>query len=148
MNQPDIHSYLPYGPEFLFIDRMLSHSPNGEIVTEKTFHATAPLLRAHFLGGPAVVPGVLLVEMASQSALFSALLTGKMAAGSRMLIGSIRATFHNQAPGGCVVTARVTVDDPAGGFAYKAELTSNGIVLARVQGIGMALKESVAQSEE
>lgn len=143
MNQPEIRSRLPYGSEFLFIDRVICHFPHGEIVTEKTFHATDPILRAHFVGGPTIVPGVLLVEMASQSALLSALLAGKLAAGSRLVIGSIKATFHHPASGGRVVTARVNVDNPAGGFAFKAELSCEGTVLARVHGIGMAFEASV-----
>ena len=139
MSGPEPGLGLPYGPGFLFVDRVMFHAADGRIVTEKEFRATDPILRAHFDGGPPVVPGVILVEMASQSALLWALRHGRLAPGARLLLGSIKATFLHQAVADCEVTARVTVESPAGGFAFKGELWSDDHNLARVHGLGMAV---------
>ena len=58
---------LPHGPEFRFVDRLLSLTPGKEGVGEYRVRSDEPFLRGHFPGEP-LFPGVLLVEAAAQLA--------------------------------------------------------------------------------
>ena len=58
---------LPHGPEFRFIDRLVSLEPGRMGVGEYAVRGDEPFLRGHFPGQP-LFPGVLLVEAAAQLA--------------------------------------------------------------------------------
>ena len=58
---------LPHGPEFRFVDRLLSLVPGKKGVGEYLFRGNEPWLPGHFPGEP-LLPGVLLVEAAAQLA--------------------------------------------------------------------------------
>ena len=58
---------LPHGPEFRFVDRLLSLTPGKEGVGEYRVRGDEPFLRGHFPREP-LFPGVLLVEAAAQLA--------------------------------------------------------------------------------
>jgi 3-hydroxyacyl-[acyl-carrier-protein] dehydratase len=60
-------SFLPHGPEFRFVDRLLSLTPGKESVGEYRVRGDEPFLRGHFPDEP-IFPGVLLVEAAAQLA--------------------------------------------------------------------------------
>ncbi len=60
-------SRLPHGPEFRFVDHLLSLTPGKEGVAEYCVRGDEPFLRGHFPGEP-IFPGVLLVEAAAQLA--------------------------------------------------------------------------------
>ncbi|HEY2081155.1 MAG TPA: 3-hydroxyacyl-ACP dehydratase FabZ family protein [Verrucomicrobiae bacterium] len=59
--------FLPHGPEFRFIDRLLTLEPGKSGAGEYTVRGGEPFLRGHFPGQP-IFPGVLLVEAAAQLA--------------------------------------------------------------------------------
>jgi 3-hydroxyacyl-[acyl-carrier-protein] dehydratase len=58
---------LPHGPEFRFVDRMLSLTPGREGVGEYTLRGDEYFLRGHLPGEP-IMPGVLMAEAAAQVA--------------------------------------------------------------------------------
>ena len=58
---------LPHGPEFRFVDRLLSLTPGQAGVGEYRVRGDEPFLRGHFPNEP-IFPGVLLVEAAAQLA--------------------------------------------------------------------------------
>jgi 3-hydroxyacyl-[acyl-carrier-protein] dehydratase len=63
----DALKHLPHGPEFRFIDRLLSLTPGKEGAGEYRVRGDEPFLRGHFPGDP-IMPGVLLIEAAAQLA--------------------------------------------------------------------------------
>jgi len=58
---------LPHGPEFRFIDRIVSLIPGRHGTAEYLIRGTEPFLKGHFPGDP-LMPGVLLLEAAAQLA--------------------------------------------------------------------------------
>lgn len=58
---------LPHGPEFRFVDRMISLTPGKTGVGEYKIRGDEFYLRGHLPGEP-ILPGVLLVEAAAQVA--------------------------------------------------------------------------------
>ena len=59
--------FLPHGPEFRFVDRLLSLVPGQEGVGEYSVRGDEPWLQGLFPGDP-LLPGVLLIEAAAQLA--------------------------------------------------------------------------------
>jgi len=60
-------NFLPHGPEFRFVDRVLSLDPGKDGTGEYRIRGDEPFLRGHFPQDP-IFPGVLLIEAAAQLA--------------------------------------------------------------------------------
>ncbi len=69
MNEELTHALaaLPHGPEFRFLDRLLTLEPGRSGSGEFTLRGDEVFLRGHFPGEP-LLPGVLLLEAAAQLA--------------------------------------------------------------------------------
>jgi len=59
--------YLPHRYPFLLIDRILEHTPGGEITALKNVTFNEPFFQGHFPGRP-IMPGVLIIEAMAQAA--------------------------------------------------------------------------------
>ena len=59
--------FLPHGPEFRFLDRVMELEPGVCGTGEYTVRGDEPFLRGHFPGEP-MMPGVLLIEAMAQLA--------------------------------------------------------------------------------
>lgn len=58
---------LPHGPEFRFVDRLLTLEPGQRGIGEYLVRGDEPFLNGHFPGHP-LLPGVLLIEAIAQLA--------------------------------------------------------------------------------
>lgn len=67
LNIEDIQEYLPHRYPFLLVDRVLSYTPDEEIVALKNVTINEPFFQGHFPGHP-VMPGVLILEALAQAA--------------------------------------------------------------------------------
>jgi 3-hydroxyacyl-[acyl-carrier-protein] dehydratase len=66
-----ITELIPHRPPFLFVDAIVSESPDGMVAT-RTFRADEDFYKGHYPGAP-ITPGVLLCEAVFQTgALFLA----------------------------------------------------------------------------
>ncbi len=131
---------LPHGPEFRFVDRMISLTPGVEGVGEYRVRGDEYYLRGHLPGEP-ILPGVLLVEAAAQVAGMVAQEDPAHPRWPRMKLAALRAVkiLGSARPGetlrieaaitgrlGPMIQARVSAF-VAGARVLSAELALNGV---------------------
>jgi 3-hydroxyacyl-[acyl-carrier-protein] dehydratase len=98
-----IREVVPHRPPFLFLDRILTCVPGQFARSTWRIPEDAFFVAGHFPGRP-IVPGVLLLEMAAQTACF-AMASREMAEGIYLLVRVSEATFSRQVrPGEDVTT--------------------------------------------
>lgn len=76
---------LPHREPFIFVDKVLAHTPGESAEAQKVFAASTPFFAGHFPGRP-IVPGVILTEALAQTAGLAAAQEGRS-----FLLSAIRA---------------------------------------------------------
>ena len=100
MTSGDALRFLPHGPEFRFLDRVVSLSPGEEAMAEYRVRGNESFLRGHFPGQP-IFPGVLLIEAVAQLAGIVAQSDASIAPLAELRLTAVRGAkiFGTAAPG-------------------------------------------------
>lgn len=135
-----IRQLLPYGPDFLFLDRVWSIEPGKSITTSMDYDGQSAILSSHFLDGPAIVPGVIMAEQACQSALLLALISRIIPAGHRFLIGRMQCTFEKPAFAACrlksVIELELSLNEAV---AFRAGLWLHEDSVAKIKAVARSV---------
>ena len=114
---PQVLGRIPHRPPFLFVDEILSETPEG-LVAARTWHPDEAFYQGHYPGAP-ITPGVLLCEAVFQTgALYLArsLAEGGAPAGRPLLVKISDVRFRNPVFPGDRVTIEVRKKDLMAGF--------------------------------
>ena len=138
----EIARLVPFGRACLLIDRVLSWD-NRTIVVERAVSGGDPTVAAHMPDGPAIMQGVLQIELVNQAVvLLLALRNGAdaglaPAAGGAGVLGRVKARFIRPVWVGEIVRATVTVESVVGtATAYEGLVTVDGEVAADISVVG------------
>jgi 3-hydroxymyristoyl/3-hydroxydecanoyl-(acyl carrier protein) dehydratase len=137
---------LLYGENFCFVDRVVSLVAGQTIDTEKQYHLALPIIAAHFLNGPKIVPGVILVEQICQSALLLGVRSKLFRQGAIPILAEIKARFLHPVKAESTVIARVTIDTCLrDAVAFRGQSLVSGQVVCKMSGMVVCrlLPESV-----
>jgi len=120
---PLITELIPHRPPFLFVDEIVSESPDG-VVGRRAWRAEEDFYQGHYPGAP-ITPGVLLCEAVFQTAACHLALKARAAGGKPgegvPLIAKINdVRFRNPVFPGDVVLIEVKQKDALGGFTMMA----------------------------
>lgn len=129
MASSDVLAALPHRAPFLFVDRIVEHSP-ARIVTEWDVQADLPAFAGHFPGDP-VLPGVLMAEFCFQSA---ALLFSGAPGGGRPVLTRIEdARYRKVVRPGETLRAEVDLVERLSNARWcKAHVTSASASVLRI----------------
>lgn len=135
---------LKYGDEFKFVDEVCSIDiEKGEIITVKIYYSHWGIILAHSLATGPVVPGVLMIEQAAQSALLLQIRRKPEQTGYPRL-ANIRASWSAAARLNVDILAAVRVKDgPEGTATFEAVLSDEEQEVARVRGLVTFLKDEI-----
>ena len=118
---PAVTDLIPHRPPFLFVDEIVSETPDG-LVARRTWRADEAFYKGHYPGAP-ITPGVLLCEAVFQTgALYLARAGGAQGAGGGLpllaKIGDVR--FRQPVYPGDTITIEVKKKDALGGFTMMS----------------------------
>lgn len=128
----DLMRLLPHRPPFFFVKRLIEWSPGARAASEVEFEGSEEFFRGHFPGHP-IVPGVILVEAAAQTAGFAladsldATPAGRMPALGKIRAFRFRSPVRPREP--LRIDARVVLRFGAGGVV-EVEITRAGEAIA------------------
>jgi 3-hydroxymyristoyl/3-hydroxydecanoyl-(acyl carrier protein) dehydratase len=127
---------LKYGDEFRFVDETLQVDIRaGLITTSKVYRSDWDIVVAHTLATGPVVPGVLLIEQAAQSALLLCSYREPDAV-ARPRLANIRATWNAPGTLDTPIHAHVQVRvATASTSSFEASIRCNGLDIARIRGL-------------
>lgn len=126
---PVILQLIPHRPPFLFVDAIVSESPDG-LVARRTWRAEEAFYQGHYPGAP-ITPGVLLCESVFQTAAIfiarQALAAGAKPGEGVPLLAKINdVRFRSPVyPGDCV-TMEVKKKEALGGFIMMSGTVKSG----------------------
>ncbi|MFM7750244.1 MAG: 3-hydroxyacyl-ACP dehydratase FabZ family protein [Opitutaceae bacterium] len=119
MSFPPVTDLIPHRPPFLFLDEIVSQTPDG-LVARRTWRAEEDFYRGHYPGAP-ITPGVLLCEAVFQAAGCHLALKARAAGGAPgagvPLIAKISdVRFRQPVYPGDTILLEVKEKDALGGF--------------------------------
>lgn len=135
LDRKTIERLMPHAPGWVMVDQVVEADPPRSIRTQKYVDPLDPLIEAHFRDGPALLPGVLLIEFVSQSAYLIGCLTGAAAAdpaaaatgdGSVRVLARCSARFVSPARAGDLLTADVRLVDVLGQVSLYEGVVASG----------------------
>lgn len=136
VERAEVARMLPHGASWIFVDRVLGCDPPTQIRTQTRIASDDPIVCAHFRDGPAILPGVVLVEMAGQSAYLLGRLSASASAGAppAHLLARCSATFVSPARAGDVLTTEVRLVERVRDVSvYEASITADQRAVCRVR---------------
>lgn len=135
---------LPQHPSFVFVDHVLDITGRERIRTSRAVSAEDPFVQWHFPGGPHLLPGVILIEFASQSAyLLGRLCSGEPRASQTHVLARCSASFRSPALPGDTLTADVRLTDAVGDVTvYDALIHADEREIARIRLFGARRDEA------
>ena len=117
----------PHRPPFLFVDEIVSESPDG-LIARRTLRADEEFYKGHYPGAP-ITPGVLLCEAVFQTgALYLArTMAGKGTSAGVPLMAKISdVRFRNPVYPGETITIEVKQKETLGGFHMMSGSVKSG----------------------
>jgi 3-hydroxymyristoyl/3-hydroxydecanoyl-(acyl carrier protein) dehydratase len=147
LDRTGVLGLMPHAPGWVFVDRVVECRPPGLIVTQKYVSEADPFVVGHYLGGPAIFPGVLLVEYVSQSAYLLGRLTEPEPgpAPPVRLLARCSASFLSAAYAGDLLTAEVTLEDCVRDVAiYEGVVRCGPRLVCRVKVYGAPAPDTVS----
>ena len=127
--------FLPHGPEFRFLDRLLELKPGKRGVGQYTLRGDEPFLRGHFPGDP-LLPGVLLIEGMAQTAGVLCICSGETGGETKSVFFMTidKAKFRKQVLPGDTVEYHVTkIARKKMMWWYRAEARVKGTLVAEAE---------------
>jgi len=117
--KPAVTDLIPHLPPFLFVDEIVSESPEG-LVARRTWRQEEDFYRGHYPGAP-ITPGVLLCEAVFQTgALYLARTGPGERAGVPLLAKISDVRFRSPVYPGETVTIEVTKRETLAGFVMMS----------------------------
>lgn len=132
----EIRALLPYSPPLILIDQVVDWAPLEWILVSKVVSGADPLVNAHFPNGPAIMPGVLLIELVGQAGLLLGILSAPPDAEEKSLdvLGRCKARFYRMVRAGETIAARVTREAGVSNVTlFKGEVMVREELVARIE---------------
>jgi 3-hydroxyacyl-[acyl-carrier-protein] dehydratase len=128
---PPVTDFIPHRPPFLFVDEIVSESPDG-LVARRTWRADEDFYKGHYPGSP-ITPGVLLCEAVFQTGaiyLSRSARAGGTAVGEPggmpLLVKISDVRFRQPVYPGDTITIEVKKKESFGGFTMMSGSIRNG----------------------